>query len=139
MQFLTNGVAFGDAVAVAGGSATSAALPATLPAGNYAVTATYSGDTAFTAGNGTLAGGESIYLPPNPGIGPDPATGTNLILQWPGTAGWTYNIQYTPSLNPATWSNLPAGTGLTGQAGTMAATNGVAGAGVMFYRIQMSH
>ena len=139
VQFLTNGVAFGDAVAVAGGSATSAALPATLPAGNYAVTATYSGDTAFTAGNGTLAGGESIYLPPNPGIGPDPATGTNLILQWPGTAGWTYNIQYTPSLNPATWSNLPAGTGLTGQAGTMAATNGVAGAGVMFYRIQMSH
>ncbi len=138
VQFLTNGVPFGSAVTVSGGSATSTDLPPGLPAGNYAVTAIYSGDDNFTGGTGGLAGGQSIYLLPNPGLDRDLATGTNLILSWPGTAAWNYTIQCTPSLNPATWSNLPAYTGMTGQDGTMSVTNAVDGTGAMFYRIQMN-
>ena len=62
VQFLTNGVDFGGAVTLTGGSAASAVLPSTLWPGNYTVTAVYSGDTTFTAGNGVLGGGQTIYL-----------------------------------------------------------------------------
>ena len=44
VQFLTNGVNFGSAATLSGGSASSASLPLTLPVGNYTVTAVYSGD-----------------------------------------------------------------------------------------------
>jgi MBG domain/Bacterial Ig-like domain (group 3) len=62
VQFQTNGVDFGDAVTLSGGKATSEPLPQTLLLGNYTVTAVYSGDINFTAGNGALANGQTIYL-----------------------------------------------------------------------------
>ena len=83
VQFQTNGVNFGSAVTLSGGKATSATLPPTLLLGNYAVTADYGGDAIFTAGNGVLADGQSIYLqttftyngtaqgPPLGGVWPD--------------------------------------------------------------------
>jgi hypothetical protein len=56
VQFQTNGVNFGSAVALSGGSATSSALPTTLPAGSYNVTAVYSGDSNFaTSTSGTFS------------------------------------------------------------------------------------
>ena len=53
VRFETNGVNFGVAVSLAGGSATSPALPANLPAGGYALTAVYGGDGNFTPSSGT--------------------------------------------------------------------------------------
>ena len=139
VQFLTNGVPFGGAATLYSGSATSDSLAPTLPPGNYAVTATYGGDASFTGGGGTLSGGESIYLPPNPGIGMGPAPGAGLIINWPGTASWSYGIQCSPSLCPATWSNLPAYDGMAGRDGTMSVTSSIGDAASMFYRIQMTH
>ena len=62
VQFLTNGVNFGDPVILSSGKATSATLPPTLFLGVYNVSALYSGNTDFTAGTGVLANGQSIYL-----------------------------------------------------------------------------
>jgi uncharacterized repeat protein (TIGR01451 family) len=58
VQFKTNGVNFGSAVALAGGSASSAAI-SSLAAGNYTVTANYSGDSGFNTSSGTLAGSQT--------------------------------------------------------------------------------
>lgn len=54
VQFLTNGVAFGSAVALAGGTADSAPLPAATGAGTLAVTAVYAPAGTFGASSGTL-------------------------------------------------------------------------------------
>src|SRR5439155_1304279 len=59
VQFKTNGVNFGSAVTLSGGSATSAAL-STLAVGNYAVSAAYSGDANFNTSTGTLSGGRTV-------------------------------------------------------------------------------
>ena len=59
MQFKTNGVNFGSAVALSGGSASSAAI-SSLAVGNYTVTADYSGDSGFNTSSGTLAGGQVV-------------------------------------------------------------------------------
>ena len=59
VQFKTNGVNFGSAVTLSGGSASSAAI-SSLAAGNYTVTADYSGDGGFNASSGTLAGGQTV-------------------------------------------------------------------------------
>jgi hypothetical protein len=56
VQFQTNGVNFGGAMTLSSGSATSIALPTTLSAGSYNVTAIYSGDSYFnTSTSGTLS------------------------------------------------------------------------------------
>ncbi|MHB8522461.1 MAG: beta strand repeat-containing protein, partial [Limisphaerales bacterium] len=60
VQFTTNGVDFGGAAALFGGSATSGALSVTLPADTYTVTALYSGDQNFTTSSGTLSGGQNV-------------------------------------------------------------------------------
>jgi autotransporter-associated beta strand protein len=60
VQFMTNGANFGSPVALSGGSATSSALPATLPPGAYPVTASYSPSGTFGASTGTLAGGQAV-------------------------------------------------------------------------------
>jgi autotransporter-associated beta strand protein len=53
VQFQTNGVNFGTAVVLSGGSATSGPLPP-LPSGSYLVTADYTGDANF---NASISGG----------------------------------------------------------------------------------
>jgi hypothetical protein len=60
VQFKTNGVNFGSAVTLSGGSATSGALPTTFRPGTCTVTADYSGDTSFMPCAGTLAGGQTV-------------------------------------------------------------------------------
>lgn len=47
VQFKTNGVNFGGVVALSSGAADSSALPTTLLAGSYSVTAVYGGDANF--------------------------------------------------------------------------------------------
>jgi uncharacterized repeat protein (TIGR03803 family) len=60
VQFYTNTVAFGSAVTLSGGTASSGALPASLPGGNYGVTAIYSGDPNFITSSGSLSGGQTV-------------------------------------------------------------------------------
>ena len=59
VQFQIGGVNYGTAVNLVGGVA-STPPDATLPVGNYVVTAIYGGDTSFTGSNGTLAGGQTV-------------------------------------------------------------------------------
>ena len=59
VQFKTNGVNLGSAVALSGGSASSAAI-SSLAVGNYTVTADYSGDASFNTNSGTPAGGQTV-------------------------------------------------------------------------------
>ena len=54
VQFKTNGVNFGSAVALSGGSASSAAI-SSLAVGSYTVTADYSGDGSFNTSSATLS------------------------------------------------------------------------------------
>jgi hypothetical protein len=61
VQFKTNGVAFGSAVTLSSGSASSASV-STLPHGNNAITAQYSGDAYFLASTGSLT--QTIDTPP---------------------------------------------------------------------------
>jgi large repetitive protein len=138
VQFKTNGVDFGAAVILSGGSATSDVLPATLPPGTYPVTADYSGDGNFTVSTGTLAGGQMIYRLPELQIGAGGPAGRDFIIVWPGMTSWCYTVQYSPSLCPAMWSNLPAYTSVTGWDGTMSATNDTSHSEKMFYRIQLT-
>ena len=59
VQFYVDSTAFGSAVTLASGSATSGSI-STLAVGNHTVTATYSGDTNNTGSTGTLAGGQVV-------------------------------------------------------------------------------
>jgi large repetitive protein len=60
VQFQTNGVNFGGAVTLVSGIANAGALPATLPAGSYTVTATYSGSANFTTSSVTLSPAQTV-------------------------------------------------------------------------------
>lgn len=59
VRFKTNGVNFGSAVTLSGGSASSLAV-ASLAVGNYTVTADYSGSGTFCASSGALSGGQTV-------------------------------------------------------------------------------
>ncbi len=59
VQFKTNGVNFGSAVTLSGGSASSAPI-SSLAAGSYTVTADYSGDGSFNTSSATLAAGQTV-------------------------------------------------------------------------------
>ena len=89
VQFLTNGVNFGSAATLSGGSASSASLPLTLPVGNYTVTAVYSGDSDYTTSAGTLSGGQTVNLA---------ASSTSVVSSSPlavygeGGVAWTATV-----------------------------------------------
>jgi hypothetical protein len=89
VQFLTNGVNWGVAVALSNGVAASAAI-STLPAGSNAVSAAYSGDRIFIACTGALAGAQSVL----------PATLT--------VTGITANNKVYDATNVASLSGTPA-------------------------------
>ena len=59
VQFVLDGNNFGSPVSIAGGSATSSAIP-TLSVSTHKVSAVYSGDTNFTTSTGTLSGGQVV-------------------------------------------------------------------------------
>src|SRR5439155_1149068 len=59
VQFKIDGVDFGAAVALVGGSASSGAT-SSLAVGNRVVTAVYGGSTNFNGSNGTLTGGQVV-------------------------------------------------------------------------------
>jgi large repetitive protein len=59
VQFKSNGVNLGNAVALSGGSASSVPIPS-LTVGNYPVTAEYIGDSGFNPSSGTIAGGQTV-------------------------------------------------------------------------------
>ncbi|MGB9489729.1 MAG: protease pro-enzyme activation domain-containing protein, partial [Terriglobales bacterium] len=60
VQFYIDSTAFGSAVTLASGSATSIST-STLAVGTHTVTATYSGDTNNSGSTGTLSSGQTIY------------------------------------------------------------------------------
>jgi hypothetical protein len=49
------------------------------------------------------------------------ASGTNLLLNWPGVAGQTYQLEYKDNLADPTWT--PVGEPVTGTGGTLNLTN----------------
>ena len=59
VQFSIDGSAFGSAVTLASGTATSGSI-STLAQGTHTVTAVYSGGTNFATGSGTLSGGQGV-------------------------------------------------------------------------------
>ncbi|MGA9527391.1 MAG: Ig-like domain repeat protein, partial [Terriglobales bacterium] len=59
VQFYIDSTAFGSAVTLSSGSATSGSI-STLAVGNHTVTATYSGDTNNSGSTGTLSGGQTV-------------------------------------------------------------------------------
>jgi hypothetical protein len=139
VQFKTNGMNFGSAAGLSGGSATSDVLPTTLLPGTYTVTTDYGGDANFTRSTGVLADGQIIYSQPEPRISTSWTAGNNIVIEWPGTTSWLYSVQYSPSLCPfVEWTDLPGYTGMTGWDGMMSATNSIGASDKMFYRIQMT-
>jgi hypothetical protein len=59
VQFAVDGTNFGTPVTLSDGMATSQAT-STLAGGNHVITASYSGDSSYAPGSGTLAGGQAI-------------------------------------------------------------------------------
>ena len=102
VQFLTNGMSFGGAVTLSGGSA-SLALPVTMPAGNYTVAAAYSGDSIFTASSGTLSGGQTVNLA---------ASSTAVVSSSAPSASGQSGVTFTATVSDASSasSGTPTGT-----------------------------
>jgi uncharacterized repeat protein (TIGR03803 family) len=111
VQFQTNGVNFGGAVTLSGGTASSGALPASLPAGNYTVTAAYSGDVNFNTSSGTLSGGQTVKG--QPVITSISVSGTTLrITATGGVPNGTYTLWESSKVTTpvAEWTSLGTGT-----------------------------
>jgi regulation of enolase protein 1 (concanavalin A-like superfamily) len=62
-------------------------------------------------------------------------SGANLILSWPGVAGQTYQLEYKDDLSAPTWT--PLGSPITGNGGTLNATNSVSAASQRFFRLRL--
>ena len=76
--------------------------------------------------------------PPNLEITSISVVDSNAVIEWPGTNGWIYAVEYTPSLlPPAPWTNLPGFIQTQGVDGVMSATDTVTSA-QNFYRVKMS-
>jgi hypothetical protein len=61
------------------------------------------------------------------------ASGTNVILSWPGLPGQTYQVQYKTNLTDALW--LPLTTLLPGTGASLSLTNTLGAASQRFYRL----
>jgi regulation of enolase protein 1 (concanavalin A-like superfamily) len=62
-------------------------------------------------------------------------SGANLILNWTGMAGQSYQLEYKDNLSAPTWT--PLGSPLTGNGGTLSATNSVGGSIQRFFRLRL--
>lgn len=64
-------------------------------------------------------------------------SGTNLILNWPGVAGQSYQLQYKTNLTDPTWT--PVGGVVTGTGGTLTVTNALGASTQGFFRLQLGN
>jgi hypothetical protein len=62
-------------------------------------------------------------------------SGNNIVLTWNSMAGRTYQVQYTASLSPTSWSNLGSPIGATGP--TASASDPFVPGARRFYRVVM--
>ena len=96
VQFKTNGVNFGSAVALSGGSASSAAI-SSLAVGSYTVTAEYSGDSGFNSSSGVLTGGQ-VVTNPVPVILAGSVSNGQFHVKGTAQPGLTYVLQGSSNL-----------------------------------------
>jgi regulation of enolase protein 1 (concanavalin A-like superfamily) len=61
--------------------------------------------------------------------------GTNLIFNWTGIAGQTYQLEYKDDLTSPTWT--PLGSPVTGNGGTLTTTNNFGASGQRFFRLRL--
>jgi hypothetical protein len=98
VQFRVDGIAIGGAVTLAGGQATSPGV-STLTPGTHTVTATYSGDTHFTAGLDTMTQTVSKV-----------STATTLVAT-PSSVNYGQTVALTATVTPGnTALGAPTGT-----------------------------
>jgi hypothetical protein len=62
-------------------------------------------------------------------------SGANLILSWTGIAGQIYQLEYTDDLSSPTWT--PLGSPVTGNGGTLTATNSFGASAQRFFRLRL--
>ena len=61
--------------------------------------------------------------------------GPNLILNWSGVAGQTYQLEYKDDLTAPSW--MPLGSPVTGNGGALATTNNFGSAPQRFFRLRL--
>jgi hypothetical protein len=62
-------------------------------------------------------------------------SGTNLLMNWPGAAGQTYQLEYKDDLTSPTWT--PLGNPVTGTGATLTFTNDFGASPQRFFRLQL--
>jgi hypothetical protein len=62
-------------------------------------------------------------------------SGADLILSWPGIAGQNYQLEYKDDLSAPTWT--PLGSPVTGNGGTLTATNSFSASNQRFFRLRL--
>jgi hypothetical protein len=78
VQFLIDGINFGNPVTLSGGQATSSSI-SSLAVGGHTVTASYSGDGSFATSTGSLSGGQTVHAEAAPTV----ACSVAESLLWP--------------------------------------------------------
>jgi hypothetical protein len=88
VQFSIDGTAFGSAVTLVSGTATSAII-ATLTQGTHTVTAVYSGDTNFATATGALSGGQGVSQ----------ATAATVVTSGLNPSTYGQSVTFTATIN----------------------------------------
>jgi hypothetical protein len=63
------------------------------------------------------------------------ANGTNLLLNWPGAAGQTYQLEYKNNLSDPAWT--PVGNPVTGTGGALTLTNSSGDSAQRFFHLRL--
>jgi hypothetical protein len=131
VQFLTNGVAFGDPATLNGGVA--AVSTALLPAGSNTVDVAYAGDGNFLGTNTSLVQVVSIEVQPPTTVGIKANGDGTVTATFQGTPAAQYVVQATTNLAPpVTWSNVSTNT--AGADGTWSFSESTTGYTQRFFR-----
>ena len=62
-------------------------------------------------------------------------SGGNLLLNWPGVAGQTYQLESTTNLTSGVWT--PVGGSVTGTGATLTLTNSLGASPQLYFRLQL--
>ncbi len=81
------------------------------PVVNNGLIIAVNGSTEFSSG---LANNGAVLTEVDAQISSHTRSGNNIITQMPSATGASYQLQVTPALNPATWTNLGASQSGTG-------------------------